>query len=63
MRCWTDTSTPPARGVHAGHGGGVTASGIVAGTLFEKTSTLDIYTNYDKAHPNTTKNRQLVLVE
>ena len=45
------------------HGGGVTASGIVAGTLYEDQSTLDIYTNYDKAHPNTTKNRQLVLVE
>ncbi len=45
------------------HGGGVTASGIVAGTLYEDQSTLDIYTNYDKAHPNSTKNRQLVLVE
>jgi hypothetical protein len=45
------------------HGGGVTASGIVAATMFEKASTLDIYTNYDKAHSSTTKNRQLVLVE
>ncbi len=45
------------------HGGGVTASGIVAATLFEDQSTLDIYTNYDKAHASTTKNRQLVLVE
>ncbi len=45
------------------HGGGVTASGIVAATLYEDQSTLDIYTNYDKAHGSTTKNRQLVLVE
>ena len=44
-------------------GGGVTASGIVAGTLFEDQSTLDIYTNYDTAHASTTLNRQLVLVE
>jgi hypothetical protein len=45
------------------HGGGVTASGLVAGSLSENSSTLDIYTNYDTAHPNTTKNRTLVLVE
>jgi hypothetical protein len=45
------------------HGGGVTASGIVAATLFEDQSVLDIYTNYDKAHPNSTINRVLVLVE
>ena len=45
------------------HGGGVTASGIVAGTLFEDQSTLDIYTNYDTSHSSSTKNRQLVLVE
>jgi len=31
-------------------GGGVTASGIVAGTLYEDQSTLDIDTNYDTAH-------------
>lgn len=45
------------------HGGGVTASGIVAGTLFEDQSTLDIYTNYDTSHSSTTKNRTLTLVE
>jgi hypothetical protein len=45
------------------HGGGVTASGIVAATMFEKSSTLDIYTNYDTSHSSTTKNRTLVLVE
>jgi hypothetical protein len=45
------------------HGGGVTASGIVAGTLYEDQSTLDIYTNYDTSHSSTTLNRQLVLVE
>ena len=44
-------------------GGGVTASGIVAGSMYEKTSQLYIYTNYDKAHPNSTVNRVLVLVE
>jgi len=44
-------------------GGGVTASGIVAATLFEDQSTLDIYTNYDKAHSATTLNRILTLVE
>jgi hypothetical protein len=45
------------------HGGGVTASGIVAGTLFEDQSVLDIYTNYDTSHGSTTVNRRLVLVE
>ena len=45
------------------HGGGVTASGIVAGTLFEDQSTLDIYTNYDTSHSSSTLNRRLVLVE
>jgi hypothetical protein len=45
------------------NGGGVTASGLVAGSLYENSSTLDIYTNYDTAHPTTTKNRTLVLVE
>ncbi len=44
-------------------GGGVTASGIVAKSMFEKTSQLYIYTNYDTAHANTTINRKLVLVE
>jgi hypothetical protein len=44
-------------------GGGVTASGIVAGTLLEDQSTLDIYTNYDTAHSASTLNRVLVLVE
>jgi hypothetical protein len=45
------------------HGGGVTASGLVAGTLYEDQSTLDIYTNYDTAHSSTTLNKQLTLVE
>jgi hypothetical protein len=44
-------------------GGGVTASGIVAASMFEKTSQLYIYTNYDTAHSSTTKNRTLTLVE
>jgi len=44
-------------------GGGVTASGIVAASMYEKTSQLYIYTNYDKSHSSTTLNRQLVLVE
>lgn len=45
------------------HGGGVTASGIVAATLYEDQSTLDIYTNYDTAHSSSTLNKKLVLVE
>ena len=45
------------------NGGGVTAAGIVAGTLSENSSTLDIYTNYDTSHSTTTINRTLVLVE
>lgn len=44
-------------------GGGVTASGIVAASMYEKTSQLYIYTNYDTSHSSTTKNRTLVLVE
>ena len=44
-------------------GGGVTASGIVAKSMYEKTSQLYIPTNYDTSHSSTTKNRQLVLVE
>lgn len=44
-------------------GGGVTASGIVAASMYEKTSQLYIYTNYDTAHSSTTKNRTLTLVE
>ena len=44
-------------------GGGVTASGIVAKSMFEKTSQLYIYTNYDTSHSSSTLNRRLVLVE
>jgi hypothetical protein len=44
-------------------GGGVTASGIVAASMYEKTSQLYINSNYDKANANTTLNRVLVLVE
>jgi hypothetical protein len=45
------------------NGGGVTASGLVAKTMYEKSSTLDINVNYDTAFPGVTKNRVVTLVE
>jgi Flp pilus assembly protein TadG len=45
------------------NGGGGTASGVVAGTMFEKSSTLKIANNYDKVHPGVTPNRVITLVE
>lgn len=44
------------------NGGGVTATGVVAATMFNKTSLLRI-PSYDKAHPTTTVNRVVTLVE
>jgi len=44
------------------NGGGITATGIVAATMFDKSSTIRI-PSYDKAHPTTTLNRIVTLVE
>ena len=44
------------------NGGGVTATGVVAYTMFDKASTVTI-TSYDKKHPKTTRNRVVALVE
>jgi Flp pilus assembly protein TadG len=44
------------------NGGGIVATGIVAATMFDKASTIRI-PSYDKAHPTTTKNRVVTLVE
>ena len=44
------------------HGGGITATGIVADTMYDKSSTITI-PSYDKAHPSTTPNRVIALVE
>ena len=44
------------------HGGGITATGIVADWMFDKASTITI-PSYDKAHPQTTRNRVVTLVE
>jgi hypothetical protein len=43
-------------------GGGLTATGIVASSMFDKTSQITI-PSYDKAHPTTTVNRVVSLVE
>jgi len=44
------------------HGGGITATGIVAASMFDKASVITI-PSYDKAHPHTTLNRVVTLVE
>ena len=44
------------------NGGGITATGIVAATMYDKSSTIRI-PSYDKAHPTTTINRIVTLVE
>ncbi len=44
------------------HGGGVVATGIVANSMFDKASTIRI-PSYDKAHPKTSRNRVVTLVE
>jgi hypothetical protein len=44
------------------NGGGITATGIVAATMFDKASTIRI-PSYDKAHPTTSANRVVTLVE
>ena len=44
------------------NGGGVTATGIVAATMFDKASKITI-PSYDAAHPSTTINRIVTLVE
>lgn len=44
------------------NGGGVTATGIVADTMFDKASSITI-PSYDAANPSTTPNRVVVLVE
>jgi hypothetical protein len=44
------------------NGGGVTATGVVANTLYDKSSTITI-PSYDKKHPTTTPNRVVSLVE
>jgi len=43
-------------------GGGIVATGIVAKTMYDKTTTIRI-PSYDKAHPSTTPNRVVTLVE
>lgn len=45
------------------HGGGVTATGLVAGQLYDKASTFTVPHSYDKYNPTTTLNRVLSLVE
>lgn len=45
------------------NGGGVTASGIVANTMYEKSSPLDINLDYDNEFPGVTPNRIVTLVE
>jgi hypothetical protein len=45
------------------NGGGVTASGIVAKTMYEKSSPLSINFNYDSEFPGVTPNRVVTLVE
>ena len=44
------------------HGGGITATGIVASSMYDKASTINI-NSYDAVHPSTTRNRILALVE
>jgi hypothetical protein len=44
------------------HGGGTTTTGIVAKSMFDKASTITI-PSYDAAHPTTTANRVVTLVE
>lgn len=44
------------------NGGGITATGIVAAWMYDKASTVNI-PSYDAAHPTTTPNRVLSLVE
>jgi hypothetical protein len=44
------------------NGGGITATGVVAATMFDKASTITI-PSYDAAHPSTTVNRVVTLVE
>jgi hypothetical protein len=44
------------------HGGGITATGIVAAELYDKASTITI-PSYDSANPTTTPNRVITLVE
>jgi Flp pilus assembly protein TadG len=44
------------------HGGGITATGIVAASMFDKASTINI-PSYDAANPTTTPNRVITLVE
>src|SRR5215472_15397466 len=43
-------------------GGGTTYSGIVANSMFDKTSQITI-PSYDKHHPSTSRNRVVTLVE
>lgn len=45
------------------NGGGITASGIIANTLYEKSSPLNITTSYDSMFPGVTPNRVVTLVE
>ena len=45
------------------NGGGTTASGIVASTMYDKSSLLDININYDSEFPGVTPNRVVTLVE
>jgi hypothetical protein len=44
------------------NGGGISANGIVAATMYDKASTITI-PSYDAAHPTTTVNRVVTLVE
>jgi Flp pilus assembly protein TadG len=44
-------------------GGGVTATGLVANQLFDKTTAFTVAKSYDQANPTTTLNAQIVLVE
>lgn len=54
--------TPGSQVYLQDHGGGVTATGLVAESFFDKASTVRI-PSYDLAHPSTTPNRVITLVE
>jgi hypothetical protein len=44
------------------NGGGITATGVVANDLYDNSSTIRI-PSYDSAHPTTTLNRVVAMVE
>ena len=45
------------------HGGGITATGLVANTLFDKTTPFTVALDYDKENSATTLNKAVIMVE